>query len=174
MRQRKQGQAIVELAIVTPVIILLLFGGFNVGAMISDKIMASSACRAGARLAVGIGGAQRADAQTGTAQVDAAIVHNVLVAAGAMNFASVTRIVIYEPTRLDGVYTVGDSADIYDGNGVAIGPATYPLTARIQAPPDQTLVGCEVDWTYTPPMGASLMNMNLNEYAVMQMTPVEN
>ena len=174
MGKQKQGQAIVELAIVTPVIILLLFGAFNVGAMISDKIAAASACRAGARLAAGIGGAQRADAQTGTAAVDSAIVHNVLAATAAMSYASVTRIIIYEPTRADGAYQVGDLADIYDSNGAAMGAQGYPLMARDQTPPNQTPIGCEVDFTYSPPMGANMASVNMNEYTVMQMTPVES
>jgi Flp pilus assembly protein TadG len=173
MRMRQRGQAIVETALVTPIIILLLFGAFNAGAMLSDKVIVNAAARAGARLGAGIGGASRPDAATATATIDADIVNNVLVAASGINYATVTQITIYKPSRLDGVYTAGDPADIYNGSGVAQS-SSYPLTARNQTPPNQSSIGVKVDWTYKPPLGFNTVSLSMTEYAVMKMSPVEN
>ena len=74
MRQKSQtGQSLIELAVATPVLIFMLFGVFNTAVMISDKVIAGSACRQGARLAAEIGGTITNPLLT-TAQVDQDIV----------------------------------------------------------------------------------------------------
>ena len=173
-QMRQRGQAVLETALITPILIALLFGAFNAGVLLSDKVVVDASARAGARLGTAIGGAQRPDAATATATIDADIVQNVLVVANAINYATVTQITIYKPSRLDGVYTSGDPADIFNASGVQIGSAGYPLTARIQLPPNQTSLGVKVDWTYKPPMGLNTVSLNMSEYAVMKMSPVEN
>jgi Flp pilus assembly protein TadG len=171
MRQR--GQAVLETALITPILVLLIFGAFNAGVLLSDKVDVDSAARAGARLGAGIGGAQRPDASTATAAIDADIVQNVLVVANAINYASVTQITIYKPSRADGVYTAGDPADIFNGSGVQTSSTGYPLTARNQSPPNQSPLGVKVDWTYKPPLGLNTVSLTMSEYAVMKMSPVE-
>src|SRR2546426_11185269 len=54
----KRGQSLAEMAVVIPVLVFLLMGGFDASVMISDKITAGYAVRQGARLAAEIGGAQ--------------------------------------------------------------------------------------------------------------------
>src|SRR2546423_11074057 len=56
LRRPQTGQSLIELAISTPLLIFMLFGVFNTAVMISDKVIAGSACRQGARLAAEIGG----------------------------------------------------------------------------------------------------------------------
>src|SRR3989442_4390858 len=52
----KRGQSLAEMAVVIPVLVFLLMGGFDSSVMISDKITAGYAVRQGARLAAEIGG----------------------------------------------------------------------------------------------------------------------
>src|SRR2546429_8767640 len=54
---RQRGQSLAEMAVVIPVLVFLLMGGFDASVMISDKITAGYAVRQGARLAAEIGGA---------------------------------------------------------------------------------------------------------------------
>jgi len=94
MRQKSQtGQSLIELAVATPVLIFMLFGVFNTAVMISDKVIAGSACRQGARLAAEIGGTITNPLLT-TAQVDQDIVRNVLAVAGSMNYSTLRTITI--------------------------------------------------------------------------------
>lgn len=172
--KREKGQAVVEAAMSIPILVLLMFGAFNAGAMLSDKVIVSSAARAGARLASGIGGASRPDAASATATIDADIIQNVLTSVATINYASVTKITIYKPSKADGTYTNGDPADIYNASGTLQGSLGYPLTARIQTPPNQSPIGIRVDWTYKTPLGQSPVTLSMNEYVVMPMSPVEN
>src|SRR5438270_823735 len=48
---RKRGQSLAEMAVVIPVLVFLLMGGFDASVMISNKITAGSAVRPGPRLA---------------------------------------------------------------------------------------------------------------------------
>src|SRR6202158_3035508 len=57
-RRAKRGQSLAEMAVVIPVLVFLLMGGFDATVMISDKITAGYAVRQGARLAAEIGGSQ--------------------------------------------------------------------------------------------------------------------
>src|SRR5689334_16728491 len=50
-RRGKRGQSLAELAVVIPVLVFLLMGGFDATVMISDKVTAGYAVRQGARLA---------------------------------------------------------------------------------------------------------------------------
>ena len=57
-RRVTRGQSLAEMAVVIPVLVFLLMGGFDASVMISDKITAGYAVRQGARLAAEIGGSQ--------------------------------------------------------------------------------------------------------------------
>ena len=70
-RHRRLGQSLVELAILTPLLALLLMGSFDASIMISDKVTSGSAVRQGARLAAELGGSQTNPGVSTTA-IDAA------------------------------------------------------------------------------------------------------
>src|SRR5256714_15120955 len=55
---RKRGQSLAEMAVVIPVLVFLLMGGFDASVLISDKIPAGYAVRQGARLAAETGGSR--------------------------------------------------------------------------------------------------------------------
>src|SRR2546428_1064717 len=99
------------MAVVIPVLVFLLMGGFDASVMISDKITAGYAVRQGARLAAEIGGAQTTGPST--APGDKQIVRNVLPRAESLTSAAPTGIDIYAPSRADGSYTAGAPIDQY-------------------------------------------------------------
>jgi Flp pilus assembly protein TadG len=170
---RQRGQSLAEMAVVIPVLVFLLMGGFDASVMISDKITAGYGVRQGARLAAEIGGSQTTGLTT--AVVDNQIVRNVLAVAKGLTAATPTEIDIYAPTRADGSYTPGDPLDQYfisAGGGVSPGTQTFPVQNRQQTPPNETSIGVRILWTYTPPAGIFPSNMQLQDYAVMKAAPL--
>ncbi|HYR17692.1 MAG TPA: TadE/TadG family type IV pilus assembly protein [Mycobacterium sp.] len=170
---RRRGQSLAEMAVVIPVLVFLLMGGFDASVMISDKITAGYAVRQGARLAAEIGGSQTTSATT--AAVDNQIVRNVLAVAKGLTAATPTEIDIYAPSRVDGSYTPGDPIDQYfisAGGGISQGTQTFPIQNRQQTPPNETSIGVRILWTYTPPAGIFPTNMRLMDYAVMKAAPL--
>src|SRR6266576_4436986 len=103
---RQRDKSLTDMAVVIPVIVFLLMGGFDASVMISDKITAGYAVRQGARLAAEIGGSKTTGFST--AQVDKQIERNVLAVAKGLTAATPTEIDIYAPSRAAGSYTAGD------------------------------------------------------------------
>ncbi|MDQ6883775.1 MAG: pilus assembly protein [Candidatus Dormibacteraeota bacterium] len=173
-RSRKRGQSLAEMAVVIPVLMFLLMGGFDATVMISDKITAGYAVRQGARLAAEIGGSQTNPNAT-TATVDQQIIRNVLAVAKGLTSAQPTEIDIYAPSRADGTYTAGDPIDQYfisAGGGISAGTQTFPIQNRNQTPPNETSIGVRINWTYSPPAGIFPSNMRISDYAVMKAAPL--
>jgi len=174
-RHRQLGQSLVELAILTPLLALLLMGSFDASIMISDKVTSGSAVRQGARLAAELGGSQTNPGVSTTA-IDMQIVHNVLAMAAGMSSATVQEIDIYAPTSPDGSYQPGaDPVDQYlisPAGSVTTGVQTFPITNRRQTPPNETSVGVRLVWKYSPPGGIFPRNMILSDYSVMKAAPI--
>lgn len=168
---RQLGQSIVELAIATPVLIFMLFGMFNTGVMISDKVIAGSACRQGARLAAEIGG-QVTNPNLTTDEVDQDVVRNVQAVATAMNYSVLSTITIYAPTNPNGDFNAAtDLYNQYSASGTKLHQSFF-LTNRNQTPPNETSIGVRLDWSYTPPTGFQSFTIQLNEHAVYKSSPV--
>jgi Flp pilus assembly protein TadG len=174
-RQRRRGQSLVELAIVTPLLGLLLMGGFDASIMVSDKVTSGSAVRQGARLAAELGGSQTNPGAT-TRAIDLQIVHNILAMSGGMTSATIQEIDIYAPTTLDGNYQPGvDLVNQYfvdPRGGVTVGIQTFPINQRKQTPPNETSIGIRLVWTYSAPAGIFPRNVNMSDYSVMKAAPV--
>jgi len=171
MRRSQRAQSVIEFAIVSPVLIVMMLSAFDVTVMVSDKVIAGYACRQGARLAAEIGGSQTNPTLT-TTQVDQNIVKNVLAVAKAMNYSSLQEIDIYQPSQANGQYTTGDPIDRFHGDGTAWGSGSFPITSRNQIPPNETSIGLRLLWQFAPPTGLQVFTMNLSEYAVMKAAPV--
>jgi len=172
-RRAKRGQSLAEMAVVIPVLVFLLMGGFDATVMISDKITAGYAVRQGARLAAEIGGSQTTTLTTD--QVDKQILKNVLAVARTLTSATPTEIDIYAPSRADGSYQAGDPIDQYfitSGGAISAGTITFPVQNRQQTPPNETSIGVRILWTYAPPAGIFPSNMQLVDYAVMKAAPL--
>jgi Flp pilus assembly protein TadG len=170
---RQRGQSLAEMAVVIPVLVFLLMGGFDASVMISDKITAGFSVRQGARLAAELGGSQTSGATT--TAVDNQIVRNVLAVAKGLTSATPTEIDVYAPSRADGSYQPGDPIDQYfisAGGGISPGTMTFPVQNRQQTPPNETSIGVRILWTYTPPAGIFPSNMQLVDYAVMKAAPL--
>jgi Flp pilus assembly protein TadG len=170
---RQRGQSLAEMAVVIPVLVFLLMGGFDASVMISDKITAGFSVRQGARLAAELGGSQTSGATT--TAVDNQIIRNVLAVAKGLTSATPTEIDIYAPSRADGSYQSGDPIDQYfisAGGGISPGSMTFPVQNRQQTPPNETSIGVRILWTYTPPAGIFPSNMQLVDYAVMKAAPL--
>ena len=170
-RRGQVGQSLIEFAIATPVLIFMLFGVFNTAVMISDKVIAGSACRQGARLAAEIGG-QSTNPTLTTDQVDQDVVRNVLAVASAMNYSTLQTITIYQPTSSGGDFN--PATDLYNQYNTSFVKLhqTFMLSNRNQIPPSETSIGCRLDWSYTPPSGFQGFTVNLNEHAVYKTAPV--
>ncbi len=154
-RQGRSGQAMVELAIILPVLVVLFLGSWTAAGLIGDNDTALQATRAGARYAAELGGASPPASVTSpvcttgdvnTCLVDQEIINQVLpVLSGNLPNAVVTEIDIYQPldgngtyngctfpgTTLNpcppnGAYQSGDPVDVYTLSGTTVtAPASY-------------------------------------------------
>ena len=174
------GQAIIEVAIATPVLLGLLLGAFNVAVLISDKVVAGAAVRQGARLAAEEGGTDTNPPPATTASIDQDIVKNVLAVARSMNYSTLLDIYIYRvdfatmPSgELGDPPIPGAHYNRYSGvTGAQVGAIGFPISERSQIPPDETSIGVKLIWTYTPPTGTASFTIRLSEWAVMKASPV--
>jgi hypothetical protein len=196
---RQRGQAIVEVAILVPFLMLLLLGAFDVSIFASNKVQAISAARHGVRIASQLGGVPNNPAPPsphtcdGTiasppatlASIDKQIVAAVVAAAANMSYSSIQHIDVYRPSAVDGKYQVGDHANQYKPDGTAFTPTppvttppAFPLTERCQGPlgssPSDVSIGVSVTWTYVPTnrlgFGAGTpMSFALIDYSVEKM-----
>src|SRR5207302_2944152 len=107
----KRGQSLAEMAVVIPVLVFLMMGGFDASVMISDKITAGYAVRQGARLAAEIGGSQTTSATTSAG--DNQIVRNVLAVVKGLTAATPTELGNYAPRRAEGSHKARGPFDEY-------------------------------------------------------------
>jgi Flp pilus assembly protein TadG len=170
MLQSARGQALVEFALIAPVVALLLFGGLYVTLLVSDDIKAGYAVRAGVRLASELGGRQ-SNPTAPTAQIDGKVVNNVLAVMQPTTYATVDQVDIYAVSSSDGTMQPSDPVDTFDGSGHPLATQSFPLELRIQSPPDETSVGIRVRWHYTTPL-FGFGSVSMSTYAVMRMTPI--
>ncbi len=170
----RAGQSTMELALIIPLLMVLLLGGFNTTMLISDKLMASYAVRQGARLAAELGGKQTNPGAT-QSQIDQKIVGNVLAVARGMRYATVLEIDIYQASSVSGWYQSGNLIDQFDGAGNPLsgGSQTFTLDKRVQTPPNETPLGIRLQWQFTNP-APRVGTSTFWEYAVMTAAPVLN
>jgi hypothetical protein len=141
--RRQRGQAITEVALLTPLVILLLLGAYDVSIYGSNQVQAMTAVRNGARIGAllgGKGGANQATckgaikasynpADTDTAPlspdadgaqdaVDQQIVQTVLAGTKNMNYITIQEIDIYSPSAAGGKFTASPAnGTAGSGNG---------------------------------------------------------
>jgi Flp pilus assembly protein TadG len=187
-RRSQLGQSIVEFAIATPVLVSLLLGAFDTAVLISDKVVAGTSCRQGARLAAELGGT---DTNTtppllSVNEADAYITRNVLAVAKAMNYSTISDIYIYSPLAANGDLPINSGGaptggELVDWFKVTGSPGSYTATLqgsynlsldnRHQIPPIETPIGVKLRWAFAPPTGLGI-NVTLTEYAVFLAAPV--
>ncbi|MGI8609731.1 MAG: TadE/TadG family type IV pilus assembly protein [Candidatus Dormibacteria bacterium] len=190
-RRRGAGQAITELALITPLCLLLILGGYDVSLMGTDTALTVAAVRHGARLASELGGTNTDQisctgtlaAGTSLASIDRPIVQTVLAVttnasymggngAGYAPAGLPEEIDIYRPSQTDGtIDTANDHYDeyVYTDNfkNRKIGPPPYLLSQRCQGPlPHETDIGVRMIWYYRPANGIPGPSFKMIEYAV--------
>jgi|SRR5882762_3528033 len=174
------GQAIIEVAIATPVLLALLLGAFNVAVLISDRVVAGYAVRQGARLAAELGGTDTNPPPATTTSIDQQIVKNVLAVARSMNYTTLQDIYIYRvdfatmPSgQLGEPPIAGAHYDRFNAvTGAQVGSTGFPISERFQIPPSEASIGVKLIWLYTPPTGTASFTIRLSEWAVMKASPV--
>jgi Flp pilus assembly protein TadG len=199
LRDTRSGQAMVEMALLLPVLLLLFLGAWTAANLIDDNNAAAQATRAGARLAAELG---NGSGLTQT-QVDADIIDQVLpIVKPQLTNAQVTEIDIYEPSGCtgttpfnsgtcppnNGAYCtsafvnawtpvcsgVTEPIDVYSvTNYVATYPCTtcsYTLALRLQAHPNETELGVRLVFKYTSPT-MTFFTQTDTQYTVMRLTP---
>jgi hypothetical protein len=174
----ERGQALIETAIVVVFCLSLFVGVYAWTVAYSDSTAAGLATRSGARFAAQIGNdnytvvaldpCQGGD-NTNPCAVDSQIVAAVADGITSLRFATVKRIVIYQPaggsaqcSSSNGLapnspYASGDLAEIYtpaSGGGWSWsnpgGPA-YTLDKRIQTHPNESAIGIQLEFDYKSP-----------------------
>ncbi len=170
MLESARGQALIEFALVAPVVALLLFGGLGVTLLVSDDIKAGYAVRAGVRLASELGGRQ-SNPTAPTSQIDGQVVSNVLAVMQRTTYATVDEVDIYAVSSSSGIMQASDPADTFDGSGHPLGTQSFPLELRLQSPPDETSLGIRLRWHYTTPL-LGFGSLAMSTYAVMRMAPI--
>ena len=170
----QRGQSVLELAVALPVLVVLLFGTFNVGVLIVDRVVVAYAARQGARLAAGLGNGQTAGLTT--LQVDQDICQTVLASTANLVYASVTEIDIYQADATgaasDGSFSsTVNPYDSYDASCNQLSQ-TFPASSRGQTPPTEVSIGVRIKWQYATPAGYQALTAVLTDYSVMKATPV--
>jgi Flp pilus assembly protein TadG len=187
LRDRRSGQAMVEMALLLPVLLLLFLGAWTAANLIDDNNAAAQATRAGARLAAELGnGSALGLTQT---QVDRDIIDQVLpIVKPQLTNAQVTEIDIYQPSGCtgttpfvagtcppnNGAYTAGEAIDVYSvTNYVATYPCTtcsYTLALRLQTHPNEAELGVRLVFKYTSPT-LTFFTQTDSQYTVMRLAP---
>ena len=171
--RNSRGQAMVEAALITPVLLLLVLGAYDVSIFASNKVQALGAVRHGVRIAAQLGGVPNNPAppasrtcdgtivslspEDNVDNIDKQIVQVVVAATTNMNYVTVNEVDIYQPSRPDGAYVSGDPVNRYNKAGSRIGPVGFHLNQRCQGPlgssPHDASMGVRLNWSYNPANG---------------------
>jgi Flp pilus assembly protein TadG len=111
LRDTRRGQAMVEMAMLLPVLLLLFLGAWTAANLIDDNNAAAQATRAGARLAAELGNGGYPTPATGCqatntdpCQVDKDIIDQVIpIVSPQLTNAKIIEIDIYQPSGCTGV-----------------------------------------------------------------------
>ncbi len=196
LRDTRKGQAMVEMAMLLPVLMLIFLGAWTAANLIDDNDAAAQATRAGARLAAELGNASSLGLTQ--AQVDRDIIDQVLpIVSPQLTNAVVTEIDIYQPNGCTGTtpFSSGtcppnngaycstvttpscspsENIDSYTvTNNVAsatCSPCTYTLALRLQTHPNEAELGVRLIFKYTSPT-LSFFTQTDSQYTVMRLAP---
>jgi Flp pilus assembly protein TadG len=183
----RKGQALVEMALLLPVLLMLFLGSWTASNLIDDNNAALQATRAGARLAAELGNGGSGGATQ--VQIDTDILDQVYpIVSPQLTNAKVTEIDIYQPSGCTGItpfssgtcppnngaYTPGELIDTYIVSGDVVssscGTCTFTLSNRGQAHPNEAEIGIRLKFTYTSPT-LTFFTQADSQYTVMRLAP---
>lgn len=173
----ERGAALVEFALVAPILLLLAFGLLEMGLAWRDSQLVTQGARSGARGA----------AQIGTDnQADAFVVESVEASLGQMA-PNMTRIVIYDAASPDGSMPgacenagppgVAGLCSVYDqtsfGSYAAFANGSWPPSARDDTAPDTSYLGVRVEIRRPFITGLFPNDLEIADTTVMSLEPSE-
>jgi Flp pilus assembly protein TadG len=187
-RDGKRGQAMVEMALLLPVLMLLFLGSWTAANLIDDNNAAAQATRAGARLGAELGNGSALGLTQN--QIDVDILDQVYpIVSPQLTNAKVTEIDIYQPSGCigttpfvagscppnNGAYTPGELIDSYSvsTSGVVSSSCTtcsFVLSDRSQTHPSEAELGVRLVFKYTSP-ALTFFTQTDSQYTVMRLAP---
>jgi hypothetical protein len=169
--QAQRGQALVEFALIFPVILLLVVGATDVSTLLDNHLDAVYAARAGARIGSVLGTAPASDC---------AIIGAVRASLSATRNLQLQRVVIYDADANGN--PIGSESDIYAGSAVCNPDATisppasslgWPPSQRSVTPMFEDSIGVELDYAYTFQLNLlGLGQLSIADHAVMPLEVV--
>lgn len=191
LHRQQRGQALVETALLTPLLILLILGAYDASIMASNKVQGTTAVRNGVRLASELGGVPNNPAPPAShtcdgtitspgnlSVVDKQVVATVVASTANMSYVTISHIDVYKPSSADGSYNSPDPINEYKPDGTQFGPPlTFPLNQRCQGPvgstPKDVSIGVRMVYTYTATQGLGLgrgpVNFPMADWSVEKM-----
>lgn len=171
---RERGAIAVEAALVTPVILLLLFGVVEFGMYFKDSLAVSNAVRAGVRIA-------SAEPRQSTFAADAAA--SVAREGSALSMAAVEELWVYRADKETGAPTTGSFDDCTECVKFTWDEATssftqnggsWPATAHnaCQGDSDRTHVGIYLRYRHPSSTNLIFNEISMGDYAVMSFEPI--
>lgn len=182
-RQRHQtacGQALVETALITFLLLTTVLGVYTTSVFASDNDQALAAVRAGARLGAEIGNnGWVTGVPTDPTAIDEQVTSTVLQLATQIPFVSTLyEVTIYQPGgNPDGTYAAGtDLAECYNASGPVTchgtaPPGKYTLDYRTQLHPNEALIGVQIRYHYVSPTPVVAISTDVTQYTVMRLAP---
>jgi Flp pilus assembly protein TadG len=187
VRDGRRGQAMVEMALLLPVLMLLFLGSWTAANLIDDNNAAAQATRAGARLGAELGNGSALGLTQN--QIDTDILDQVYpIVSPQLTNAKVTEIDIYQPSGCigttpfatgtcppnNGAYTAGELVDTYTVTGGVVssscGTCTFTLANRSQTHPNEAELGVRLVFKYTSP-ALTFFSQTDSQYTVMRLAP---
>jgi hypothetical protein len=173
IRAARRGQALIELSLSLPLLLLIFFGGLVAGLGVDDKVLGAGAVAAGARVGgeLGDGNTNQPSPLTQDA-VDFSIATSVAAQASQMPHAHSFELYIFPGAS--GAFNRGLHFDHWSLVGSPLRPVrdpsqqTYALAERAPAPPGGTpnYVGVYLAWTYDPPAAGYASKINMDDLSV--------
>ena len=168
---RERGAVAVEAALVTPLLVLLVFGIIEFGLFFKDLLGVTSAVRAGARIA---------SAEPGTATFAQDAADQVAQAATAVNLSSTTELWVYKATGTTGQPTsCGTSCirftwDPSTHKFATTNAGAWPGSAQHACVSDTTRdsVGVYLQVDHPTITSLILSNVTLKQFTVMNLEPI--
>jgi len=172
--RRERGAAAVEAAIVTPLVMALIFGIVELGFFFKDYLAAASAARAGVRLA------SAEPRNSGFAQATA---DRVQYSGSALDYSTIQQLWVYKANATND-YPLGYSSFTdcsvcvkFRWTGSAFTPISdnWPASSQVACvgaggPPDR--IGVYIKTTHTAITGFVFNTMTIDSHSVMSLEPI--